>query len=216
MLKYTNIKLLVHPLFVPVYSYIIERKISKEEFLRIIKINLGEYGKVVLECKKEPNTLFVLVDPYTDHFIALDRRLRISYNNSWGLFKSIYNKLIKKFKEFAKRQLKDSFVVTDYHSLYQTEYLPKNIATQLAKKVRVESFGEYADRCVNAWSDFLKKDLEKYGVSVSMTKNDRKSRFSVFSESNPLHYRDNLNVRAMTAKKSRVYRKKLSNSKILK
>ncbi len=207
--QYNQIKLLVHPLFNPLYDYIM-KKISKEECLKIVKINLAQYGKAVLESARNPNTLFILVDPYLED--DLKPKSKVSKEQIAEL-KSIYDKLIKRFKEFAREQLGDSFVDTNFLPQYQEEYLPERIYSKLGKQVDLEVFGEDGDVCVNHWSEgFLKPILEHKGVGVNLTKNNSRTSFHQFNQFEFSYYKDNLNVRALSAKKSREYRKQLARS----
>jgi len=152
--KYSEINLLVHPLF-DLISFI-EIKSPKEDeldlslitknkdFLQRYKKSLMVWGEVI--SKMKPNSIFMLLEPTPV----------IKGNNRF-----IYEELTHKFYKFAKEKLKDRFIVVS--SKYMLFNFDKELISKLNNKIKIKAFGEYTKMCVNKESKELKKILKTFG-----------------------------------------------------
>jgi len=149
--KYSQMVILVHPLY-DLRSKLGERKISKNGFKQQYKKSLAEYGKVLLNYKNAPKTLFVMVIPATR--------------------KEFYNEHLERFEKFAKKVLGDRFVKTDFAPYgSQLKFLPQNMYTKLNSEINILTYGEYAERCVKIWGEgYIPSNLKSHNIEVASVK----------------------------------------------
>jgi hypothetical protein len=176
--KYSEVVLLVHPLYNVLYNLIenntfIESVSSVEElFITLkkdkklnvqLKKSLAAYGKKILEYKDKPNTVFILVE-------ALPTRPVLSTNEF------VYKQMLDKFVAFGKKHLKERFVITssnpiigEIDSRLRKKLVPRSVLKKLKPSVSISAFGEYADKgnCVRTWSAFLVSILRANKIKIN-------------------------------------------------
>lgn len=174
--QYDEIVLLVHPLHNLIYSLVdsesLEEPLANEKealehisqnkrLKNQLKKSLAAYGQKILECKDKPNILFVLVNILPSN--------PAKYRNE-----KIYSQLLKKIYALGKSNLGQRFIVTNSNPEFTVfdyrakERIFKSSINKIKPKVKIYSFGEYADKglCVENWTQYAVQELNKKGIEV--------------------------------------------------
>jgi thiamine kinase-like enzyme len=213
--KYNKIVMLVHPFFDLMLSYrksflsrnihrdnIDDNSVFSEDYLRKFKILLGAYGKALIEASKDPKACFIVVEP---NFRSV---LKSAYDPN---IESMYYRITSKFFSRLKLFFDNKIYFTNFFPDANTsEIISQDLLNKLETKVKLESFGEYTEFCVNNWRNkHLKKFLLKNGFVV--TESTTNKRFSIaIKPSDPFAL--NLNFIRMQRDRRRLRRKLISLS----
>lgn len=157
--KYSRIYFLVHPLYFPFVGDLEEFKLNY-----VCSKLLGVYGKKILEAMSDPSVFLIIVKPAYAQQLNGDSRVLKQ-------IKLFETRFLEPLLEFAKRKLGSRLYVTNYDFRYlknTTPLLPKDLFVRFKNKVRVNAFGEYADYCVESWSNELVKLLERNQITAHL------------------------------------------------
>lgn len=172
-------------------EYIIDKSIynqkprTEEEILAFIqnskalqvrlKKALAEYGKRLLEYKKRPNTLVIIFKSYNPITVDKINDLELSrlgndekrkrYEAAETIFQNIYDRLTNRLINFAKRELgEERVIVSDYFFERSKSPITPRLVSKLEPKIKLRSFGEYSNRCVEEWGESVYLELFKRGI----------------------------------------------------
>jgi len=187
--KYTEVVLLVHPLFdifrpygkirVSKFNEVfnVDNKNKLHKNLEIqLKRSLELYGKEILNHKKKKETVFVLLLPPKNARIFSRGFGNEEYAEVNEQRYKKYNELLAKFIEFGTRTLKERFVLSKDYAAYNISSFAKlstisqQIIPRLNKNVTLRSFGEFLtgsdNGCVNLYSDVFANTCRDNNIFV--------------------------------------------------
>jgi len=154
--RYSRIYFLVHPLYFPFVGDLEDLRVNF-----VATKLLGVYGKKVLEVLADPNAYMIIVKPAYEHQLSREpKELR--------KIKQFESRFLTPLIEFAKKRLGPRIYVTNYDFRYKkttSSLMPFNFKNIFKSKIRVKSFGEYADYCVESWSDELLELLKQNQIT---------------------------------------------------
>ncbi len=167
--KYSEINLLIHPLF-DLISYVKIKNTASEkldltlikknkEFLKRYKKSLMVWGDTISKMKND--SIFMLLEP-----TAVIK----------GHNKLFYEELTSKFYEFAKTKLKNRFIIVYSNNMLFS--FNSEIISKLSNKIKIKAFGEYTKMCVNTQSKELKKILKTFGKKSNIEIIENKSLYN--------------------------------------
>jgi len=170
--KYNKIVMLVHPGYYVTFD-IVDKDLDNPKALsldlrKILKTFFGAYGRALLDAKEDPKTLFVIVKP--NFWDGRNDAIFMYFHFRF------YTILFDRFFNFAKKQLGDRLVVTDYDPTVErsSKLLPDDYLSKINDKIFLESFGEYGRACVGYWRNYMRDFLTKRNIRVISSRTNLK------------------------------------------
>jgi len=140
---------------------------------RIIKKELGEYGKLIQKYKEDPKICLCIVNQHIRTFDEFKNQTGESYNLyfRYNVYKKVQDTLLERFNLRGKEWLQDRFITTTFSPGHDSNFLPKEYYSKFNREINIIGSGEYFDECVKKWcNEYIPTKLYQNGVKVKEIK----------------------------------------------